>query len=148
MTDQEGTAEICRHPYTHISNGDGGAHVRFLTLSTWPTYFLSRLVLGKGIMSLEQAHYKMSALPAYVAGLSDRGMLRIGLAADIIVYEPDRLKLETPSYANDFPGGARRLIEKARGYRYTIVNGKVTFTETEPTGVLPGEVLRSYNMAQ
>ena len=140
--------EILSHPATHISLSDGGAHTRFHTASTWPTYFLSHWVRDEHLMTIEQAHYKMSALPAWIAGFRDRGTLREGLAADIIVYDLDRLGFAEgdPVYATDFPGQERRLIQKAKGYRYTIVNGVVTFEEDRCTGALPGKVLRSYDM--
>jgi N-acyl-D-aspartate/D-glutamate deacylase len=99
-------------------------------------------------MSVEQAHYKMSALPAWLAGFKNRGTLRVGDWADVIVYNQEELGLvyDRPRYANDFPGGERRLVQKAKGLRYTIVNGAVTFEGTECTGALPGKLLRSYDM--
>ena len=139
-------SEIVAHPFTHVSLGDGGAHTRYQTVSAWPTHFLSHWVRDRRLMSIEDAHYKMSALPAWIAGFRDRGILREGLAGDMIVYELDKLGLDTPSYASDFPGGERRLIQKAKGYRYTIVNGVVTFEESRCTGALPGKLLRSYDM--
>ncbi len=83
---------------------------------------------------------------AWIAGFRDRGTLREGLAADIVIYDLDRLTLSEPSYDTDFPGGERRLIQKADGYRYTIVNGQVTFEDGVATGLLPGKLLRSYEM--
>ena len=135
-------------PYSHVSNSDGGAHVRFLTVSTWPVEFLADWIRDKELMSLEQAHYKISALPAWLASFKDRGTLRVGAWADIIVYDQEELGLlyDRPVYANDFPGGERRIIQKAKGLRYTIVNGNTTFEGTECTGALPGKLLRSYDM--
>ena len=77
------------------------------------------------------AHYKMSSLPAMIAGFTDRGILKEGFAADIMVYNLDDLGLQfdSPVYDTDFPGGERRIIQKAKGIRYTLVNGEVTFTE-------------------
>jgi N-acyl-D-aspartate/D-glutamate deacylase len=100
------------------------------------------------IMSLEQAHYKISALPAWFADFKNRGTLRVGDWADIIVYNQEELGLESekPVYANDFPGGERRLIQKPTGLRYTLVNGTVTFEGNDCTGALPGKLLRSYDM--
>jgi len=137
-----------KDPYAHISASDGGAHVRFLTLSTWPVYWLSYWIRDKEIMSLEQAHYKMSALPAWLTDFKDRGTLRVGNWADIIVYNQEELGYVygKPVYANDFPGGERRLIQKPKGLRYIIVNGTVTFEENKCTGALPGKLLRSYDM--
>jgi N-acyl-D-aspartate/D-glutamate deacylase len=138
--------EIMSHPATHISLSDGGAHTRYQTTSAWPTHFLTEWVRDKQVMSIEDAHYKMSSLPAWIAGFRDRGVLREGLAADIVVYELGRLELSEPTYDTDFPGGERRLIQKADGYRYTIVNGSVTFEDGVATGSLPGKLLRSYEM--
>ena len=137
-----------KNPYAHISNSDGGAHTRFLTASTWPIYFLSHWVRDKQVLSLEQAHYKMSAYPAWLADFKDRGTLRVGDWADIIVYNQEELgfQYEKPIFATDFPGGERRLIQKPRGLRYTIVNGGVTFEDSQCTGALPGKLLRSYDM--
>jgi N-acyl-D-amino-acid deacylase len=99
-------------------------------------------------MTLEQAHYKISGLPAYIAGFTDRGSLKVGMAADIIVYQLDELGFlhEKPVFAYDFPGGMPRLVQKPKGLRYTIVNGAVTFEENQCTGALPGKLLRSYDM--
>ena len=85
--------DVLRHPYTHISLSDGGAHTRYQVATTWPTYFLAHWVRDEKLMGLEQAHYKISALPAWIAGFRDRGVLREGLAADIIVYDLDRAGL-------------------------------------------------------
>jgi len=87
-------------------------------------------------------------LPAWIAGFTDRGILREGFAADIIVYEQEKLGFlyDSPVYAADFPGGERRLIQKAKGIRYTIVNGGITFEESECTQATPGKFLRSYDM--
>ena len=136
------------NPYSHISNSDGGAHTRFLTISMWPIYLLSHWIRDKGIMSLEQAHYKISALPAWFANFTGRGTLRVGDWADIIVYNLDELGFlhDKPIFATDFPGGERRLIQKSTGLRYTIVNGVITFEGTDCTGALPGKLLRSYDM--
>ena len=148
----EETERLIKSPYTHISVSDGGAHVRYLTIATWPIYFLSHWVRDKEVMSLEQAAYKMSAYPAWLAGMKERGMLRIGSWADIIVYDLDNLglmydpKRDGYVFANDFPGGERRIIQKPTGLRYTIVNGTVTFEDTECSGALPGKLLRSYDM--
>jgi N-acyl-D-amino-acid deacylase len=140
------SGEIVGHPCTHVSLGDGGAHTRYQTSSAWPTHFLSHWVRDRRLMSIEDAHHKISALPAWIAGFRDRGILREGMAADIIVYDLAALAMDEPRYASDFPGGARRLVQKARGFRYTLVNGVVTFEENRCTDALPGKLLRSYEM--
>ena len=141
-------AEHINNPFVHISISDGGAHTRFLTNSIWPVYFLTHWVREKGLMSLEQAHYKMSALPAWFANFKNRGTLRVGDWADVIVYNLEELGFlhKKPQFDTDFPGGERRLVQKPTGLRYTLVNGAVTFEGNDSTGSLPGKLLRSYDM--
>ncbi len=140
--------DLIAHPYTHISVSDGGAHTRFLSNSIWPIYFLSHLVRDREIMTLEQAHQKISALPAWFADFKNRGTLRVGNWADIMVYDLEKLGMlyDKPVFDTDFPGGERRLVQKATGLRYTLVNGTVTFEGADCTGALPGKLLRSYEM--
>ena len=137
-------------PFSHVSLSDGGAHVRYQTGAHWPIFFLSDWVRDHEVMSLEQAHYKISTLPAWIASFHDRGKLQIGLAADIMVYDLDEIGMlyERPVYTNDFPGEERRYIQKPTGLRYTLVNGTVTFEGNECTGALPGKLLRSYDMVK
>ena len=140
--------EQLKDPHAHISVSDGGAHTRYATGAIWPVFWLSYWIRDREIMSLEQAHYKMSALPAWFADFKDRGTLQVGNWADIIVYNREELGFvyENPVYANDFPGGERRLIQKPTGLLYTMVNGAVTFEGNNCTGALPGKLLRSYDM--
>jgi len=144
----ETRAQRIQSPYSHVSVSDGGAHTRFLTNSVWPVYFLTHWVRDKGMMSLEQAHSKMSAFPAWFADFKDRGTVRVGDWADLIVYNLEELGFvyNKPVFATDFPGGERRLIQKPTGLRFTLVNGTVTFEENTCTGALPGKLLRSYDM--
>ena len=146
--DDETRAAHIKDPYVHISNSDGGAHTRFLTESMWPVYFLSHWIRDRELMTLEQAHYKISALPAWFSDFNNRGTLRIGDWADIIVYDMDKLGFEydKPRFDTDFPGGERRLVQKPTGLRYTVVNGTVTFEGNQCSGALPGKLLRSYDM--
>ena len=136
------------NPAVHISVSDGGAHTRFLTNSVWPVYFLSHWVRDNELMTLEQAHYKISALPAWFADFKNRGTLRVGDWADIIVYDLDKLGFlhEKPIFDTDFPGGERRLVQRPTGLNYTVVNGTVTFEGNDCTQAMPGKLLRSYDM--
>ena len=89
-TNPKAQAEILNHRFTHPAVSDGGAHVRYLTLGAWPVNFLNLCVRDSQIMSLERAHYKISGLPAATAGFTDRGILREGYAADIMVYDEEK----------------------------------------------------------
>ena len=146
--DDETIEPRIKSPHVHVSVSDGGAHTRFLTNSVWPVHLLAYWVRDREVISLEQAHYKISALPAWVADLKDRGTLRIGAWADVMVYNQEKLGFlyEKPVFHTDFPGGERRLVQKPTGLRYTVVNGTVTFEENKCTEALPGKLLRSYDM--
>lgn len=144
----EKLARRIANPFSHISLSDGGAHVRYLTASMWPVHFLTHWIRDKELMTLEQAHYKMSAYPAWIADYKDRGTLRLGAWGDIMIYDLEKLGYvhDRPIYANDFPGGERRFVQKPVGLRYILVNGAVTFQENQCTDALPGKLLRSYDM--
>ena len=140
--------ERLKSPYTHISLSDGGAHIKYRVSSHWPVTLLAELVRDKELVTLEQAHYKMSALPAWIADFNDRGTLRVGAWADIMVYDMEKLGFlyDKFTYATDFPGGEKRVIQWPTGMRNVIVNGTVTFEDNKGTGALPGKLMRSYDM--
>ena len=138
----EFVGEIMRSIHVAPGLSDGGAHVKFSTGGSYPTEFLVWLVREEGQVSLEQAHYKLSYVPAFISGLKDRGFIREGAAADIVVYDLDGLKLLPSEVAHDFPGGEWRRIQRSEGYRWTLVNGQATLEDGEPTGELSGKFLR------
>ncbi len=134
--------EVVAYEYVIPGASDGGAHTKFLTAGRYPTEFLTKHVREHHTLSLEDAHWRLSALPAYCAGFSDRGLIQEGRAADIVVYDFDRLAITPVEVARDLPGGEWRRIQRADGYRYIMVNGEVTFMDGEATGHCPGELLR------
>ena len=136
------TAELVKSPYVVSGLSDGGAHVRFQTNGRYPTEMLTWLVRDEGTVSLEEAHYSLSFLPAFVSGLRDRGFLREGAPADVVVYDLENLGVTPSEIVRDFPAGEWRRIQRAEGYRWIIVNGKVTQEDGKPTGELPGRLLR------
>ena len=138
-------AEMMDNPYTLPGVSDGGAHTKFFTGGAWSTDFLSWLVRDEGKITLEEAHYRLSALPAHAAGFRDRGVLREGAAADVVVYEMEELAVDPEwigEIAEDLPGDEWRRIQRAKGYSNIIVNGEVTFADGECTGATPGQLLR------
>jgi N-acyl-D-aspartate/D-glutamate deacylase len=94
-------------------------------------------------MSLEEAIKKLTFLPASLFGIYDRGLLRRGMAADLFVFDPEKIDLAAPEKVTDLPEGAPRYTQRARGIHYTIVNGSVLMKTGTHTGVFPGRVLRS-----
>jgi N-acyl-D-amino-acid deacylase len=145
--DEEALATILKHPQCLIGASDGGAHTKFLTLGRYPTHFLTHWVRDKQLMSLEEAHWRLSAMLGWAIGIRDRGWLREGMPADIVVYNLEELAVRPMETVHDLPDGDWRRVQKADGYHYLIVNGDVTFEHGECTGVLPGRMLRSYDQA-
>ena len=134
--------EILDYPWAIPGVSDGGAHTKFLTAGTYPTELITDAVRDLGILELEQAHWRLSALPAHCAGFRDRGTLEVGKAADIVVYDYDNLRQGEPEVAHDLPGGEWRRVRKAHGFRYVLVNGQVTIDDDKETGVASGQLLR------
>jgi N-acyl-D-amino-acid deacylase len=132
-------------PYAIPGVSDGGAHTKFFTGGAYSTDFLRWLVRDEGVVTLEEAHYRLSALPAHAAGFRDRGVLREGAAADVVVYDMEELDMD-PSWigdvVHDLPGGEWRRVQRAKGYKSIIVNGEETFADGECTGATPGRLLR------
>lgn len=133
-------------PYTIPGVSDGGAHTKFFTGGAWSTDFLRWLVRDEGKITLEEAHYRMSYLAAHAAGFRDRGLLREGAAADVVVYDMEELDVD-PHWVGDveydLPGNEWRRVQRAKGYKSIIVNGVETFSDGGAcTGATPGKLLR------
>jgi len=121
---------------------DGGAHTKFVTTARFATELLGYWVREHEIMSLEDAHWRLSAYPAMAVGLKDRGSLTEGSPADVIVYDPDRVDALEQERRFDYPAGEWRLVQRATGYERTIVNGVTTFIQGDCTAATPGKLLR------
>jgi N-acyl-D-aspartate/D-glutamate deacylase len=134
--------DILLDPYTIPGVSDGGAHTKYLTAGRYPTETITTFVRDNPILSLEEAHWKLSALPAHCAGFKDRGTLREGAPADIIVYNLEELGMTESEVAHDFPGGEWRRVQRGVGYHAILVNGQQTFDHGKETGNLPGTLLR------
>ena len=93
-------------------------------------------------MPLEQAIHKLSFQVATIYGLYDRGLLRPGYAADVVVFDPAVVNAREPEWVQDYPANTNRLTQLADGVDYTIVNGTVIYQDGHLTGDLPGTVLR------
>jgi N-acyl-D-aspartate/D-glutamate deacylase len=138
----EGFRDLMLDPWVIPGVSDGGAHTRFLTAGRYPTDTILRAVRDNDILSLEDVHWKLSALPASCAGFRDRGTLEEGKAADVVVYDFDRLAIGPIEKVHDFPAGEWRRVQRAEGYRYVLVNGEVTIDEDRETGIPAGRLLR------
>ena len=137
-------SELLNDPSILIGLGDGGAHLDMLCDSGYPTYVLGTWVRERKVLSLEEAVRRMTSDPADFFGIRDRGRLRPGLAADIVIFSEKEVSSGgRPERCYDLPGGAKRMVMRSRGIHYTIVNGAVTWENGALTGAAAGEVLRS-----
>ena len=142
LTPPASMKEIATSPVALPGVSDGGAHTKFVTTARYPTELLGYWVREHEIMSLEEAHWRLSYYPAVAAGLKGRGFLAEGAPADVVIYDPQTLDSTPQERVWDYPAGEWRLVQKAVGYDRTIVNGVTTFVEGECVGATPGKLLR------
>ena len=140
--DQELALELIKHPQAVVTFSDSGAHVSQLMDSSLQTYLLSHWVRAKQALTLEQAVRMLSFVPASYWGFTDRGLIREGMAADFVVFDPDTIAAELPEVVRDLPAGAKRLIQRTRGIAATVVNGEILLRDGKHTGAHPGRLLR------
>jgi N-acyl-D-aspartate/D-glutamate deacylase len=144
QSDERAVKEIFSSPHVLLGQSDAGAHVANANPGFgYATTMLGYWVRDRQIMGLEEAIKKLTFLPASIFGIRDRGLLRRGLAADIVVFDPARIDLAPAEKINDLPGGAPRYIQRAKGIHYTIVNGSLLMDNGKHIGGYPGKVLRS-----
>jgi N-acyl-D-aspartate/D-glutamate deacylase len=135
---------ILRNDNVVIGLGDGGAHYGMVSDSSYTTHALTHWArdrVGKQ-MSPQEVVMRLTSKTAKVVGLLDRGILAPGLKADINIIDLENLTLHGPEIVKDLPAGGRRLNQRATGYTATIVSGQVIADKGEPTGALPGRLVR------
>ena len=140
---QDHALELIKHPRTVVTFSDSGAHVSQIMDASLQTHLLSHWVRARQAIALEQAVRMLSFEPAMHWGFRDRGLIREGMAADLLVLDPETIAPEMPEVVRDLPAGARRLTQRARGIAATVVNGEIVLRDGKPTGALPGQLLRS-----
>ncbi len=139
---QDHVLEMMKHPRSVVTFSDSGAHVSQIMDSSLQTHVLSHWVREQGAFTLEEAVHMLTEQPARAWGFEDRGLLKEGYAADVNIFDADRIAPLMPEVKHDLPAGARRLVQKATGISATIVNGVVLMREGEHTGAYPGRLLR------
>ncbi len=142
--DENAVRGLTTNPYVVTGGSDGGAHIAFLCQVTYSSFLLSHWVREKKVLSLEQAVRKLTFDPARLLGIPQRGLLKEGMAADLTIFDPDKVQAKDKEFVSDLPGGASRLVARADGYRYTVVNGQTVLRDGDLTGACSGRVLRSY----
>lgn len=137
--------EMMHHPATVLSLSDGGAHCGVICDASFPTYMLTHWVRDRERgprLPLEKVVRMQTHDTARLYGLNDRGVIAPGMKADINVIDLDKLRILAPEMVFDLPADGRRMIQRAEGYRATIVSGVVTFEDGEATGEMPGRLVR------
>jgi N-acyl-D-amino-acid deacylase len=124
------------------SLGDAGAHVSQIIDADWATFVLKYWIKERQVYSLSEGIQRMTSDAARVMGLKDRGTLKVGQRADVNVFDFDRVTQLQPEIVHNFPGGAPHFTQRARGYKATLVNGKVNVRDDQSTGARAGMVLR------
>ena len=142
----EQTAGLFGQPLTIPGLGDGGAHYGMICDAAFTTYLLAQRV-GKQGITLPQAIQSLTSLAARSVGLCDRGVLAPGYKADVNVIDMERIRLHRPVVKADLPAGGKRLTQQSEGYVATIVSGTITYREGQPTGALPGRLVRGEKTA-
>jgi N-acyl-D-aspartate/D-glutamate deacylase len=147
--DTEAVAQILGSPYAVVGLTDGGAHVQFHSNVSNPTRLLGYWVREKQIMSLEHAVRRLTYDSASAFGIYDRGLVQPGMAADLVVFDPDTVAPLKEDVVHDFPANGWRMRELAEGIHYTVVNGEVLLEKGQHTGTHPGKVIKNarYQMA-
>ena len=134
---------MLEHPLTLATFSDSGAHVAQEMGSSLQTHMLSYWVRDRQAFSLEQAVRMLSFDNASAWEIPDRGLIRTGYAADMVIFDEAEVRPCLPTVEQDLPGGARRLVQKAEGIHATVVNGCVTFKDGEATGNYAGAMIKS-----
>lgn len=141
----DAVSEMLRHPSARLALADGGAHYGYICDASLPTFMLTYWVRDRayGRLPIESVVRSLTSDLARTIGLKDRGSIGVGMRADLNVIDVDRLRLHAPEVRHDLPSGGARMIQRADGYVATIVGGVPTYREGEPTGALPGRLVRA-----
>jgi len=139
---EEAIEELLSHPHTVTALGDGGAHVGSICDASANIYLLTKWVREKNLFDLAQGIRMLTREPATLYSLNDRGLLEVGMKADINIIDFEKLQLRTPHIVHDLPAGGKRFLQNADGILATFVSGQQTYRNGRATGALPGKLLR------
>lgn len=128
-------------PRIIIGTSDGGAHLAKDDQADWSSYFLATWVRERQVWTLEEGVRQITQIPAALLGFPDRGTLRVGGWADMMIFDPDEIGPLRKEFVHDLPGGVGRYKAYGRGVYATIVNGQPIVLDGELTGRRPGAVV-------
>lgn len=139
--DESRLERILKSPATLVGISDGGAHLQTFAGGDYTSYFLAHWVREKGAFTLEEGVAALSSRVAEFLGLTDRGTLEVGKAADVVVFDPETVEPLALQTLDDIPGGGTRMTKNAAGIPWVLVNGQPVIEEGQPTAAIPGAVL-------
>jgi N-acyl-D-aspartate/D-glutamate deacylase len=139
----ERRAAVARDPYVVVGGSDAGAHLDLQATHGYPSDLLRNLVREHALLGLEEAINLLTAVPASLYGLPDRGVIAAGKAADLVVFDAETVGSTAAFIRHDLPGGAGRFCKEAIGIDQVLVNGEVIVEDGHFTDARPGRVLRS-----
>ena len=141
----DATAELMRHPNSIYGLADGGAHCGVVSDASIPTYLLTHWARDRtrgDRIPIEELVHNQTCRTAQCYGLNDRGIIGVGMKADVNVIDYENLHIHAPEMVYDLPAKGKRFIQKISGYHSTICSGEVIYRHGEPTGNLPGKLIR------
>ena len=139
--DQEAVVQLIENPFCHFGASDAGAHITQFCGTGDTTYLLSHFVRESGRIPLERGIQCMTSELAQDWGIRDRGTLAVGQAADVVIFDPDKVAITKEEFVDDFPGEARRYVRRASGFDQVLVNGEVVYTGDGYSDARPGEIV-------
>ena len=143
--DPEAVGEMIKDPHCLPGVSDAGAHLDHECGVDFTGLLLGHWVGEKGVMTLEEAVRRLTSMSAGLLGITDRGLLQEGKAADIVIFDPSTIRALPKEVASDLPGGGQRIIQRAEGVKSVMVNGQVLIEDGKHTGALTGKVLSPTN---
>jgi N-acyl-D-amino-acid deacylase len=141
----DATAELMRHPHSIYGLADGGAHCGVVSDASVPTYLLTHWARDRtrgDQIPIEELVHNQTQRTAQCYELHDRGVVAVGMKADVNVVDHDNLRIHAPRLAYDLPAGGKRYVQDITGYQATICSGEVIYRDGVPTGRLPGRLVR------
>ncbi|MGH7787447.1 MAG: N-acyl-D-amino-acid deacylase family protein, partial [Candidatus Binatia bacterium] len=141
--DEAIVGQLLRHPAGIVALSDAGAHVDTLADQGFATTLIAHWARRLGVLTIEEAVRLVTAVPAALYGLRQRGQLQPGWAADVVLFDPTRIDVLRTEVAHDLPSGAARLIQRPVGIEHVLVNGALLVDAGRQTDARSGHVLRS-----